>query len=131
MDGADAGASASYEQFERNYALLKKLSADYHADPALRARIDGGDSRPVLDAFGVDDPGGAELRVVANTPEVYHLSMPLDPNAAVADSVLREVVGGSTAGTGATIGSIGSFACSTAASCLGSAGTVSTAGSGA
>ena len=118
-----------YEQFEKSHALLKRLSADYHADPALRARVDGGDSRPVLEALGVDNPAGAELRVVANTPEVWHLAMPLDPNDVVADAVLKDVAGGSTVGSGGSIGSAGCFACSTAASSLSSVSTTSTAGS--
>ena len=124
-------ADAHYEHFEKSYALLKQLSAAYHADPALRARIDGGDSRPVLDALGVENPSGVALRVVPNTPEVHHLAMPLDPNDVVADTVLSEVTGGATVGSGGTIGSAGCFACSTAASCLSSAGSVSTAGSAA
>ena len=118
-----------HEQFEQGRALLKRLSADYHADPELRARIDGGDSRPVLDALGVDNPGGAELRVVADTPEVYHLPMPLDPNKAMADTALARVVGGSTTGSGGSISSAGSFGCSTAPSTLSSVSTTSTAGS--
>ena len=129
MIGAGLDADARYERFAKSHALLKRLSADYHADPALRARIDGGDSRPVLDALGVDNPSGVALRVVANTPAVHHVAMPLDPNDVVADSALREVAGGSTVGTGGTIGSAGCFACSTAASCLSSASTVGTAGS--
>ena len=119
----------SYEQFARSRALLKRLSADYRADAGLRARIDGGDSRPVLAALGVDNPSGVALRVVPDTPEVYHLAMPLDPNDVVADSALSEIVGGSTVGSGATIGSAGCFACSTMASSASSASTVSTAGS--
>ena len=118
-----------HEQYEQGRALLKQLSADYHSDPALRARIDGGDSRPVLDALGVDNPGGAELRVVADTPEIYHLPMPLDPNKAMADTALARVVGGSTTGSGGSISSAGSFGCSTAPSTLSSVSTTSTAGS--
>ena len=118
-----------HEQFEQSHALLKRLSAAYHADPALRARIDGGDSRPVLDALGVGNPGGAELRVVANTPQVYHLPMPLDPNEVVADTALARIVGGSTVGSGGSLGSAGCFACSTGPSTLSSVSTTSTAGS--
>ena len=118
-----------HEQYEQGRALLKQLSADYHGDPELRARIDGGDSQLVLDALGVDNPGGAELRVVADTPEVYHLPMPLDPNKAMADTALARVVGGSTTGSGGSISSAGSFGCSTAPSTLSSVSTTSTAGS--
>ena len=119
----------AYEQFVRSRALLKQFSADYRADPALRARIDAGDSRPVLAALGVDNPSGVALRVVADTPEVYHLPMPLDPNDVVADSALSEIVGGSTASSGGTVGSAGCFGCSTAPSSLSSASSASSAGS--
>ena len=119
----------TYEQFVESRALLRRLSADYHADPALRARIDGGDSRPVLAALGVDNPSGVALRVVADTPAVYHLPMPLDPNDVVADSALSEIVGGSTASSGGTVGSAGCFGCSTAPSSLSSASSASSAGS--
>ena len=119
----------TYEQFVRSRALLLRLSADYRADPALRARIDGGDSRPVLAALGVDNPSGVALRVVADTPAVYHLPMPLDPNDVVADSALSEIVGGSTASSGGTVGSAGCFGCSTAPSSLSSASSASSAGS--
>ena len=120
---------AVHEQFAHSRALLQRLGADYRADPALRARIDGGDSRPVLDALGVDNPSGVALRVVADTPAVYHLPMPLNPNDVVADSALSGVAGGSTASSGGTVGSAGCFACSTAPSSLSSASTASSAGS--
>ena len=119
----------TYEQFVQSRALLRQLSADYRADPALRARIDGGDSRPVLAALGVDNPSGVALRVVPDTPEVYHLPMPLNPNDVVADSALSQVAGGSTASSGGTVGSAGCFGCSTAPSSLSSASSASSAGS--
>ena len=119
----------TYEQFVQSRALLLRLSADYRADPALRARIDGGDSRPVLAALGVDNPSGVALRVVPDTPEVYHLPMPLNPNDVVADSALSQVAGGSTASSGGTVGSAGCFGCSTAPSSLSSASSASSAGS--
>ena len=116
-----------HQQYVEHRALLQQISADYHADPALRARIDGGDARPVMDVIGVDQPEGLEIRVVTNTPEVWHLPMPMDPNKAVTDLALSDIAAGSTAGCAATTSTAGTFACSTTASTLGSGGTVSTA----
>ncbi len=119
----------NYEQYGQGRALLKQLSADYHSDPELRARIDGGDSGPVQAALGFDNPEEVEIRLVPNTPEVWHLPMPPDPNAAVSESQLADIAGGTTAGCVACGSTAGTFACSTAASTLGSGGTVSTASS--
>ena len=118
-----------YEQYGQGRALLKQLSADYHADPELRARIDGGDSGPVQEALGFDNDAGVEIRLVPNTPEVWHMPMPPDPNEAVSDSRLFDIAAGSSTGCVACTSTAGSFACSTMASSLGSGGTVSTASS--
>ena len=56
---------------------------------------------------GFDVPAGRGVRIVENTGEVYHLVLPPDPNAPLADEDLRGVSGGSN--------------------CLGSAGTVASA----
>ena len=86
---------------------LESLADDWRADPALRAR---GARAPgeVLSERGLDIPTDRDMRIVENTGEVYHLIMPPDPNARLADENLRSVSGGTN--------------------CLGSAGTVSTVG---
>ena len=122
-------SGTEYEQYGQGRAMLKQLSTDYHSDAALRARIDGGDSGPVQEALGYDNPADVEIRLVPNTPEVFHLPMPPDPNVAIDDSALSDLAGGSTAGTAMCTSTAGTFACSTTASSLGSAGTVTTASS--
>lgn len=118
-----------YSGFEKGYAAMQELNAAYRGDEGLRRRIDGGDSKPVAEAFGVELPPGLELRVVADTAEVFHLILPQDPNSVVADKALSEVAGGSTAGSAGTVGSAGCFACSTSPSTLSSLGSAGSAGS--
>ncbi len=86
---------------------LESLADDWRADPALRART-AREPCEVLSERGLDVPTGHDLRIVENTDEVYHLVLPPDPNARLADENLRSVSGGSN--------------------CLGSAGTVASAG---
>lgn len=119
-----------YSAFEKGYATMQELNAAYRSDEELRRRIDGGDSAPAMEAFGLDMPAGLKLRLVANTAEVFHLVLPPDPNAVVADSALSDVAGGSgsTASSAGTVGSAGSFGCSTSPSTLSSVGSAGSAG---
>ena len=87
---------------------LESLADDWRADPALRARC-AREPREVLSERNLDISLDHDLRIVGNTDEVYHLVLPPDPNARLADEDLSSISGGSN--------------------CLGSAGTVSTAGS--
>lgn len=118
-----------YSAFERGYASMQELNAAYRRDEDLRRRIDGGDLEPVAEAFGLDIPAGVDMRVVADTAEVFHLILPPDPNAVVADSKLSQVSGGNTAGSAGTVGSAGCFACSTSPSTISSLGSAGSAGS--
>ncbi len=117
-----------YSAFEKGHATMQELNAAYRSDEELRRRIDGGDSAPAVEAFGLDMPAGLELRVVADTAEVFHLILPPDPNAAMADGALSEVAGGSTASSAGTVGSAGCFGCSTSPSTLSSVGSAGSAG---
>ena len=117
-----------YSSFEKGYATMQELNAAYRSDEELRRRIDGGDAAPAVEAFGLDMPAGLELRVVADTAEVFHMVLPPDPNAVVADSALSEVAGGSTASSAGTVGSAGCFGCSTSPSTLSSVGSAGSAG---
>lgn len=71
---------------------IRAFADEFRASPRLRARVDA-DPRPVLAEKGIDVPGGAEVRVVANTGRVFHFVMLPDPNAALADEMLA-VAGG-------------------------------------
>lgn len=119
----------SYEEVLGNYETLRRFSADWRADPELRARLAGGDYAPAVEAFDLKVPEGVELRFVANTPAAFHLSIPVDPNQAVADTTLRDIAGGSTAGTASSVTTAGTIGCSTGPSTVGTAGSLGSASS--
>ena len=119
----------NYEQFQGNYEALERFSADWRADPELRARLAGGDYAPAAEAFGLNVPEGAELRFVPNTETVFHLPIPVDPNQAISDTTLDDVTGGSSAGTASSIGTLGTVGCSTGPSTVGTGGSVGTTSS--
>ena len=106
---------------------LMDVARDYRDDPDFRARIEA-DPRGVLAARELRvEPEDAEVRLHANTPDVFHLVMAGDPNAAMADQQLGGVVGGSTVSSAGSVGSAGSL--SSVPSCLSSASSVLSAGS--
>ena len=118
-----------YAAFEKSYAAMRELNAAYRSDEELRRRIDGGDAAPAVEAFGLDMPAGLELRIAADTAAVFHVVLPPDPNAVVADSALSEMAGGTaTASSAGTVSSAGSFGCSTSPSTLSSAGSAGSGG---
>ena len=104
---------------------LASFADDWMSDPALRARAAAA-PREVLSERGIEMPdafGGYDVRIVANTAEIYHLPLPPDPNADLADDDLRAVAGGSNcAGSAGAMSSVSSFI-----STLGSAATASSA----
>lgn len=83
----------SNENLDQLFAVLSRLSADYHGKPEIRAQLDE-DPRAFFASRGVDLQTGSELRVVANTADVFHLAMPPNPNAALQDDSLQAVAGG-------------------------------------
>ena len=102
------------------YETLQRFAERYRADEGLRARIAGGDHSDLHAAV----PEGAEVRIVAQTPDTYYMLMPEDPNRATADRNLETVAGGSTTGSAGSV-----FTASSFPSCLGSGSTVSSASS--
>ena len=76
-------------------ALIRKTAADCAADPDLQAELDA-DPRAFFAARGYDIPAGPDVRVTADTPEVLHVVMPRNPNAAIADEELARVAGGAS-----------------------------------
>lgn len=108
---------------------LMGIAREYRDDPDFRARIEA-DPRAVLEARGVElgAVAGAEIRLAVNTPEVFHLGLPENPNAVVSDSVLAGVAGGNSSVS--TAGTVGCAGCaSTAPSCFGTTSSASSAGS--
>ena len=107
-----------FHGYVAGYEALARFGARYRADESLRARIAGGD----YSDLELEVPAGAEVRVVHQTPEVYYLPMPEQPNSALGDQELRSVAGGSacigsvltamcmvgTVSSGASVGSVNS-----------------------
>ena len=92
-----------HTEFTRYCELLERFSADYRSDSELKARIDGGDVSPAVEALGLEDlQREVELRVVSNSPEVLHVVMPPPEEQAVPDTMLETVVGGTGAADAAT-----------------------------
>ena len=115
-----------------SHQYLKEFAGQYHADAALRARVDGGDLSPLAERLGLDQHPDIEFRVAANTEEVFHMLMPQDPATVLSDEALTRVTGGTgtTASTAGSVGSGGSIITSTTPSTfstLGSAGSAGTA----
>ena len=106
--------------YQESYAALQQFGVRYRADEALRARLENGDYRDL----SMDVPPGAEVRIVRQTPEVYYMLMPEDPNQVAQDHLLEAVAGGSTNGCAGSVLTAG-----TAPSCVSSISTVGTASS--
>ena len=113
----NASPNFSDAEFRQIADTLGAIAGDCRRKPELQAELDA-DPRAFFTGRGVAVPAEADLRVVANTPEVFHLVMPPNPNAAVSDEALSRVAGGSSGqpGCASTV--------STLPSCLGSASSV-------
>ena len=108
--------------------ILTAAARDHRDDPDFRARLEA-DPRAELEARGMPvGPEDVAVELHVDTPDVYHLVMAADPNAALSDSNLSVIAGGSTASSAGSLGSVstvGSFL-----STVGSGASVSSAGSG-
>ena len=114
-----------FEAYLESYEALASFAARYRGDEQLRARIDGGDYSDLHATV----PEGMEVRVVHQTPEVYYMPMPEDPNSALADQQLNPAAGGSAC-IGIRVGPIGGRGFMTVATipgCLSSGGNLGTA----
>ena len=111
LGGADSGETP-------NAFFRRKLGEDADFRRAVAT-----DPRAAFVEQGLDVPPGVELRVAADTDDVFHFVFPADPNAALEDEMLSAISGGRAS----TAGSAGCLGCaSTAPSCLGSASSSST-----
>ena len=102
---------------------LESLGTAYRADSGVRHRAEN-DPHALLREKGLDIPADIDVRIVANTPDRFHLILPPDPNMALVDEDLRIVAGGKSAGCAGSASTI-----SSAATSIGSVGSASTAGS--
>ena len=121
------GPNFSVEDIQGFADALGAIAGDCRDRPELQAELDA-DPRAFLAGRGMELPAGADCRVLVNTPEVFHLVMPSDPNAAVSDRVLSDVAGGSSSHTSGQPGCASTV--STLPSCLGTASSVADRGSG-
>ena len=110
----NASQTFSNAEFQQISDTLSALAGDCRNSRELRAELDA-DPRAFLAGRGMEFPAGAELRVVPNTAEVFHLVMPADPNAIVSDEALSGIAGGSSGSPGCA------STVSTLPSCLGCA----------
>ena len=124
-------ANDSLAKAKENLRVLTAAARSYRDDPEFRAQIES-EPRAALAGVGIDfqDSGvdaGLEVQVYANTEDVFHMVMPLNPNTPLSDEAMTDMAGGSTASSAGSAGS-GSTV-STPASSLSSAGTAGSAGS--
>ena len=108
---------------------LQTFADMYRSDEDFQSKV-AADPIGVFKTHGItfgDEFSRAHIAVVANTEEVVHLVLPPDPNSNLSDEALADVQGGASASSAGTLGSMGTLACSTIPSCLGSAGTASSA----
>ncbi len=107
-----------------NLRTMWQMARSYRDDPDFRARLDA-EPRAVLADGGIEiEPAEIDLRVWANTEDVFYVALPPDPNIVLLDESLQETAGGTTAGTAACAGSASTFSCP-----IGSASTGSSVGS--
>ena len=88
-----ANTDLSYEELRDIKEALSGLARECQDDPGLLRRLDA-DPRAFFSQRDVDLPAGIDFRIAANTPEVFHLVMPQNPNAAIADQDLTRISGG-------------------------------------
>ncbi len=105
---------------------LTALGSQYRSDAGFRSRLLS-DPHGILNEKGFDIPKELEVRVVANTDELFHIAFPLDPNATMSDEALALVAGGG--GSASTVGSVSTAG--TVVTTASSVGSVGSAGSAA
>ena len=72
---------------------MERFADKYRKEPDLRARMEE-DPAAVLSDFGVDLSPGFDVRVVEDSADVFHVTLPLDPNVQLGDEQLNMVAGG-------------------------------------
>ena len=87
------------EQIRKSIAAWVPVEQAWREDPNFRRRL-AEDAAAAVTEHGLELPEGIrEVRVAENTPEVFHLAFPRDPNASVPDRDLDQVAGGAGSGT--------------------------------
>ena len=83
----------SGESAQDFFATLQKVAKDYHDDPQFRAQLDEA-PRATLAARGLTLPATGDVRVVANTKDVFHVVLPPALNVEMTDEALTKTAGG-------------------------------------
>ena len=73
--------------------LTERLAGDYREDADLRARMEQ-DAVAALADYGVTLVPGTEVRLVEDSPDTFHFTLPPDPNVNLKDEQLDMVAGG-------------------------------------
>lgn len=101
-------AELTLGQLRKHFPALEGLAQRYRDDAEFRRRIDAGDTAEILGDLGLRMPPGIDARLVANTPDIFHVVLPPDPNAEISEESLATVsAGGKTAGSLGTVGTFG------------------------
>ena len=106
---------------EQNGRIAADVFARTMTDSEFKAQFIA-DPAAVLSAAGAEVPEGLTIKVVENSSTTFHVVLP-DPEA-VSDELLAAASGGSTASSAS---SMGTAACSTMPSSVGTSGTAGTA----
>lgn len=117
--------------YSNSYGEFLDVAERYRSDEDFRAYIDGASGEEVFSAFGFDlpDEEDVSVRVLVDTDAVSHLVLPPDPNAELSDERLRQVSGGSCAGSAGCVSTASTLQCSTLPSSMSTAGTAGTVSS--
>lgn len=81
---------------------LQKIVARSWSEPAFKARF-AADPRSVLVEHGLSVPEGLEIKVVENSDQVVHLTLPARPSGDLSDDQLNEIAGGIVGGFGGSL----------------------------
>ena len=73
--------------------LTERLAGDYREDADLRARMEQ-DAVTALADYGVTLVPGTEVRLVEDSPDTFHFTLPPDPNVHLKDEQLDMLAGG-------------------------------------
>ena len=85
------------EARDRRWAAMVE---SWRGDPGFRSRMEA-DPKAALAESGLDLPGGVEdVRLAVDSADTIHMVVPPDPNIAVSDVALRDVVGGTSGWSG-------------------------------
>ena len=74
-------------------AAMASFADKYRKEPDFRTRMEE-DPAAVFAGYGIEMPAGTDIRLVEDTAEVFHFTMPFAPNVDLTDEQLDRVAGG-------------------------------------